>query len=130
MSLEQNEPRSVKVPAPGRRRRIVIWVVALLALPLVAVVLGWYGCLREQNGSKPPAPDAPEAQQWKPKEPKEPKEEPSQAEAPDDVPTRDWNLPLEIVIDDIPEIPEEIKGPSPPIEEESEAEDPSSTQKR
>jgi len=111
VSLEQNQPRSVKTPAAGRRRRVVIWVVALLVLPLMAVLLTWYGCFREQDGTKPPAPDAPEARQWAP-------EESSQQETPPDEPFQDFGLPLEIVIDDIPEIPEEIKGPSPPIETE------------
>jgi len=120
MPLEQNEPRSVKTSAPKRRRRIVDWVVVLLVLPLGAVLLGWYGCWQGQDGAKPPAPDAPEARQW----------EPSQPEAPVVEPSEDRNLPLEIVIDDIPEIPEEIKGPSPPIEDESEAENPSSTLER
>ncbi len=139
MSLEQNEPRSVKTSAPRRRRRIAIWVVMLLALPLVVVLLGWYGCRPEQNGSKPPAPNAPEAQQWNPEaeqpeaeqleaeqlEAEQPEaEQPSQPEVPTVEPPEGWNLPLEIVIDDIPEIPEEIKGSSPPIEDESETDDP------
>ena len=138
MSLEQNEPRSVKTSAPRRRRRIAIWVVLLLTLPLVAVLAGWYGCRPEQNGSKPPAPNAPEAQQWQPEteqpETEQPEAEqpetaqPSQPEAPIVEWPKGWSLPLEIVIDDIPEIPEEIKGPSPPIEDESETDDPSSTE--
>ena len=116
MSLEQNEPRSVKTSTPRRRRRTVIWVVTLLALPFVVVLLAWYGTQSEQNGSKPPAPDAPEARQWKPEEPEV--EDPSQPAAPAVEPSEGWNLPMEIVFDDIPEVPEEIKGPSPPIEEE------------
>ena len=29
-----------------------------------------------------------------------------------------YGLPMEVRFDDLPEVPEEIRGPSPPIEEE------------
>jgi len=121
VSLEQNEPRSVKTSAGKRRRRLVIWVVATPALLLIVVLLGWwYGFRQEPNGSKPPAPDAPEAKQWSPEanEPMQPNE-PSP-----DTPADTWNLPLDIVFDDIPEVPEEIRGPSPPIEVDGEVDGP------
>lgn len=96
----------------------------LPALPLAVVLLGWYGCRSEQNGSKPPAPDAPEARPWDPETEQPEAKQPAEPEAPTVERPKDWDLPLEIVIDDIPEIPEEIKGPSPPIKDESEADDP------
>ncbi len=41
----------------------------------------------------------------------------------------DFKLPLKIVLDDIPEVPERLVGPSPPIEEKSEPSPPIEQQK-
>ena len=112
MPLEQNEPRSVKTSARKRRRWVVALPVGLLGLLLGGTLLYWYGFRPQEIRPKPPAPDAPKARSWTP-EAKKPFEE--------QVPTYQWpddfELPLQIIIEDVPEVPERIKGPSPMEEE-------------
>jgi len=61
----------------------------------------------------PDAPDAPEAPKWDPGSP---------AKMPSYRWPADFKLLLEIVIRDLPDVPEEIQGPSPPIEPEKPSE--------
>jgi len=102
-------------------RMAILWLLILLP-----------GCSCQHKGGAPPAPDAAEAPQWgnTPKAEKsadKPSEngKPAKAVAPDEkkvekppalqfTPSTDkpiYNLPLQIVVTNVPEVPENIRGP-------------------
>ncbi len=95
-----------------KRRRLIVLATIVAGLLLVAAI-SWYG-LGKKGPPPLPAPNAPVAPRWVPlRELAE--------ESTEDLHAKygwpaDFQLPLQIVIDDLPEVPEKIKGPSPPIE--------------
>lgn len=70
---------------------------------------------------RPPAPSGRKAPDWdsRRRSPAEDRTGPRQPEATYAWPP-DFELPLEIVIDNLPEVPQRIVGPSPPIGEDEE----------
>lgn len=94
------------------RRRLIILATAVAGLVLLGAI-SWYG-LGKKGPPPMPAPKAPAAPRWVPL-----------AELAEEL-TEDlhakygwpasFELPLQIVYDDLPEVLEKIKGPTPPIE--------------
>ncbi len=115
MMAEDSSPR--RNVSGTRRKR---WLAGGLLLPLgVAVLLG-VAWLRGWGSTerKPPAPNAPKAQQWtgtKPPKPQSP--EPSEQSLPEVVFEKEPGP--QIHFDNVPEVPERLLGPSPPIAEDS-----------
>ena len=93
-------------------RKRWIGLIVLVAVALAVVLLCVRGCRRAPApGLKPPSPASPYAPKWDPANPPP-------------LPPYEWpdafRLPPHPVIEikDLPEAPEEVRGPSPPIEEE------------
>ncbi|MBN2475154.1 MAG: hypothetical protein JXB62_11135 [Pirellulales bacterium] len=116
-----------------RKRWLRTLLMLVLGLLVIRLAVYW-GCGRPK-GLTPPAPSAPKAPGWtaKPTRPSEPPEPPDATQLPffpadalrdpadDDSPAKygwpaDFKMPSRIVIEDVPEVPERIKGPSPPFE--------------
>ena len=72
----------------------VPWVLlGLLSIGVVRFV--WFG--RGEVGRAPPAEWAPEAPKWVPQ----------------------YGVPVDAVIENVPEVPDKLRGPSPPIKDDS-----------
>jgi len=117
------------------KKRLLWATAALLVIGLggFLLVILRGGCGSGRASPEPPAPDAPPAPQWTPQHPAPPENDQpqQQREQPPEKPAEhpleepppgyqwpaDFELPLEIVIE-LPEVPEQIRDPSPPIEEE------------
>jgi hypothetical protein len=103
-----------------KRRLLVLLLMLFVAVNLIAFLL-IYGC-RSYGPPSMPAPTAPTAPRWQsetqPDGTKPPEKTPPQtSESTSSV----YDLPLVITIEDVPEVPEKIKGPSPPIDESAES---------
>ena len=97
-----------------RKTLLAALVVLLLGAVLLGVVL-YRGRGREDPGA-PLAPDASTAPAWPGPTPID--GEPSPQRTPYHWPA-DFKLPREITIEDLPEVPPHIIGPSPPIDDEA-----------
>lgn len=80
-------------------------LVLLVFLLGVALLRGW-----GSDDRQPPAPDAPKAVTWSPG-----KESPAEKKTPQII--YETEPGPKVVFDEIPEIPERLLGPSPPIED-------------
>ena len=119
-----------------KKKRWRLVVLSLVLVVLIAAGIGAWIWFSQGSGGgfEPPAPDAHKALPWDPKAParangdrppEDPSEDPAQdpsedpAEDPSEVPAHKYELPVDVFIDDVPEVPEKIKGPSPPIAEDA-----------
>jgi hypothetical protein len=102
-----------------RRRLLAVLLVAGFCYLLLGGLLLRSVCRSRRSLFQPPAPAAPQAPGWKPQEPQR-----ADAQTPPEQPPAryqwpaDFNPPLEIVIDNVPDVPEKIVGPSPPIDQQ------------
>ena len=127
---EETRPRT----RTGPLRRGVYWLMLLMGLLACALMLARRGCLSTDTQPKPPRPEAPEAPPWTPGKADSaavrpaasasrpdlglaPPYSPQTDQKPADKGPADLGLPIDVVIKDVPKVPEKIARPSPPIDE-------------
>jgi len=111
-----------------KKRLLRTLLTVLLAVLVLRVAV--FGGRGRSRGRIPPAPSAPQAPDWTAKKPGAGEGPLLLKQLPGDPPEKaaeelrarygwpdDFELPLDVLINDAPEIPEEIRGPSPPFDE-------------
>lgn len=108
-------PKAHGGKAKKRKLRPALWLVLVLGVLLLGAAWfrGW-----DFRGKQPPAPDAPEARRWKGNPPAPPENEKPPTQPIPKITFEKEPGPV-IRFENVPEVPERLLGPSPPIEEKS-----------
>lgn len=99
-----------------KKRFLGVLILAVLLVSVAAYWWAWRGASARRAGTpSPPAPEAAEAPDWSPGEMPSGKPDAEAAQEPPPPPesSYDFDLPLQYTFDDLPEVPENIRGPTP-----------------